>query len=71
MSRFVSRVAVAALVVAVLPLAAQNAGAQGADPLLPAPLDCEQWRYDDVEPGPLPGEWDPDDDKFTARRAPG
>ena len=41
------------------------------DPLLPLPLDCEQWRYDGVAPGPLPGEWDPDDDKFTARRDPG
>ena len=38
------------------------------DPLLPAPLDCEQWRYDGVADGQLPPEWDPDEDKFTARR---
>ena len=41
------------------------------DPLLPAPLDCEQWRYDGAASGELPPEWDPDEDKFTARRDPG
>ena len=33
-----------------------------------APLDCANWRYDAVATGELPGEWDPDDDRFTARR---
>ncbi len=29
------------------------------------------WRYDGVPTGELPGEWDPDDYRFTARRDPG
>lgn len=40
-------------------------------PLLPAHLDCSDWRYDDVTPGPLPKEWNPDDDRFTSQRDPG
>ena len=39
--------------------------------LLPAHLDCARWRYDGVPTGVLPGEWDPDEDKFTSRRDPG
>lgn len=38
------------------------------DPLLPAHLDCENWRYEGVPTGELPPEWDPDDDKFTSAR---
>ena len=37
-------------------------------PLAPAPLDCTDWRYDDVPVGPLPAEWDAEDDKFTSAR---
>ncbi len=41
------------------------------DPLLPDPLDCENWRYDGVERGPLPPGWDEEDHRFTSRRDPG
>lgn len=40
-------------------------------PLLPAHLDCARWRYDGVQSGVLPAEWDPKDDKFTSQRDPG
>lgn len=38
------------------------------DPLLPDALDCENWRYDGIEHGPLPRGWNPDDHRFTAAR---
>ncbi len=37
-------------------------------PLLPSSLDCARWRYDGIKVGVLPGEWDPDEYRFTARR---
>ena len=40
-------------------------------PLLPAHLDCPRWRYDGVQPGPLPGEWNADDYRFGSFRDPG
>lgn len=39
--------------------------------LLPAHLDCARWRYDGVQAGPLPEEWNSNDDKFTSARDPG
>ncbi|MFZ4517801.1 MAG: FG-GAP-like repeat-containing protein [Microthrixaceae bacterium] len=47
------------------------AGAPVGDPLLPAPLDCERWRYDGLAPGFLPPEWNADDYRFTSARDPG
>ncbi len=57
-------------VVPVLPRAGGGGGGRQptGDPLLPGPLDCVDWRYDGVEPGPLPEEWDDGDDKFTSAR---
>ena len=37
-------------------------------PLLPSHLDCARWRYDGVEKGPLPEEWDSSDYRFTSDR---
>ncbi|MCB1257427.1 MAG: FG-GAP repeat protein, partial [Microthrixaceae bacterium] len=37
-------------------------------PLEPTHLDCARWRYDGVEPGPLPEEWDAKDYRFTSER---
>lgn len=48
----------------------EGGGPATGDPLLPDPLDCSRWRYDGVEPGPLPPEWDDGDDRFTSRRDP-
>jgi hypothetical protein len=75
-----ARLAIAAVLCALavacepLPVVAPNAvsaAPPSGDPLLPDPLDCEDWRYDGVEPGPLPEEWNDDDYRFTSRRDPG
>lgn len=42
---------------------------QGTPPPAPS-LDCDNWRYDDVERGPLPLGWDPNEDRFTSDRDP-
>lgn len=40
------------------------------EPLLPSHLDCARWRYDGVEKGTLPDEWNEDDYRFTSDRDP-
>lgn len=70
-SHVLRAVAVLATLVLVVASGGSAGALTGADPLLPDALDCADWRYDGVESGPLPEEWDPGDDLFTSERHPG